>query len=35
MTGYCPDLERKSKVVCVDYMTKHSMEVNNWKGFLI
>ena len=32
MTGYIPDIDNKQKMVCVEYMTKHSMEEENWKG---
>ncbi len=31
MQAYCPDNQDKSKVIAMEYMTKHSMEVNNWK----
>lgn len=32
ITGYCPDIKNKNKVICVDYMTKHALEVENWEG---
>jgi hypothetical protein len=32
LTGYLPDITDKSKIICIEYMTKHSMEVNNWQG---
>lgn len=31
VTGYCPDRSRPSQLVCVDYQTKHAMEVNDWQ----
>lgn len=34
ITGYIPDISKKNRMVCVEYMTKHSMEVENWKGII-
>ena len=31
LTAYCPDVKEKGKVIAMEYMTKHSMELNNWK----
>ena len=28
LTGYCPDIKNKRKIICVDYLTKHAMEVD-------
>lgn len=27
LTAYCPDIKERKKVVAIDYLTKHSMEV--------
>ena len=35
ITGYIPDVQHKNRIVCIDYMAKHSMEVENWQGSLI
>jgi len=35
ITGYTPDVKKKNNVICVDYMTKHGMEVDSWKGITI
>ena len=35
ITGYVPDVQHKNRIVCIDYMAKHSMEVENWQGNLI
>jgi len=31
ITGYTPDVKKKNHIICVDYMTKHGMEVDSWK----
>ncbi|KRW98389.1 CcmE/CycJ protein [Pseudocohnilembus persalinus] len=31
LTAYCPNANYKNKIVATDYMTKHSMEVQNWQ----
>jgi hypothetical protein len=31
VTGYCPDKAKKNQIVCVEYQTKHSMEINDWE----
>ena len=30
-TAYCPDIQKKANIVCVDYQTKHAMELNDWR----
>ncbi|KAL4473241.1 hypothetical protein ABPG73_012931 [Tetrahymena malaccensis] len=32
LTAYCPDLKERKKVVAIDYLTKHSMEVQDWQS---
>lgn len=34
LTAYIPDLRRRTKLVALDYMTKHSLEAENWEGIL-
>eukprot|EP01016_Furgasonia_blochmanni_P030776 TRINITY_DN3192_c0_g1_i1.p1 TRINITY_DN3192_c0_g1~~TRINITY_DN3192_c0_g1_i1.p1 ORF type:complete len:238 (+),score=26.54 TRINITY_DN3192_c0_g1_i1:54-767(+) len=31
LTGYVPDTRNRNRIVCVEYMTKHSMQVENWQ----
>lgn len=32
LTAYCPDLTNRKKVVAIDYLTKHSMEAQDWQS---
>jgi len=32
ITAYVPDMKYKNRIVCIDYMSKHSMETENWEG---
>jgi len=32
LTCYVPDKNKKNVLFCVDYIVKHSMEVNDWQG---
>lgn len=30
LTAYCPDLKERKKLIAIDYLTKHSMEAQDW-----
>ena len=32
ITGYTPDTKKKNNIICIDYMTRHGMEVDTWQG---
>jgi len=31
ITGYTPDNNKKNHIICIDYMTRHGMEVDSWQ----
>ncbi len=31
MESYCPNVARKENIIVKDYLTKHSMEANEWE----
>ena len=32
LTCYLPDKTKKNVLFCIDYIVKHSMELNDWQG---
>jgi cytochrome c-type biogenesis protein CcmE len=32
LNGFIPDMRRRGKMIALDYMTKHTLETENWEG---